>query len=344
MGTTGVRIAQVAMRDHDVDVIHKARIGAVQDGDEARSANMLTRCFQQEPFKGKTVHLAMAASDVEYHTLEIPLAILEGSEDNIAKVVSSETSRLMTFGANPVEIRYWRLPDTPSAAPNTVGVVAKLDSIQRIIGDCATVGLNCACVDTPALAMSRFGVVLGNWKNEEIWGITDIGHHHTRLAVCVGEAPILVRSIGPGVQKWKESVAEALQVSENAAEVQMRDHGVALATRGTRQAVNTETSRLASLILGAIRSEVNKLANEIKRSYEYVLGCYPQRQVRDLILCGGGSLTPNIAELIARMLGIEVHRASDYLGREGCRLRWTSTSRNALEHYAVAIGLAIGEA
>ena len=133
---------------------------------------------------------------------------------------------------------------------------------------------------------------------------------------------------------------------------------------------------MASLILGALRADLNDLASEVKRSYEYVLSCYPGRRAADLVLCGGGSLLHYFPEFLGNALGIPVRRASSYLQDSGlppgspgtCRLRFASaaaarpvsrTTREScveeqirrvatnlqwpLEVLAVAVGLAISE-
>ena len=100
---------------------------------------------------------------------------------------------------------------------------------------------------------------------------------------------------------------------------------------------------MSSLILGALRADLNDLASEVKRSYEYVLSCYPGRQAADLVLCGGGSLLHNFPEFLGNALGISVRRASSYLQGESCRLSFAAERNAPLEVLAVAVGLSISE-
>ena len=94
-------------------------------------------------------------------------------------------------------------------------------------------------------------------------------------------------------------------------------------------------------MLGALRPELRELAAEVKRSYEYVLSCYRDRQVCDLVLTGGGALMLNLPELFSDQLGITVKRASDYLESETCRLRYAAGQRHPIEVLATATGLAM---
>ena len=175
-----------------------------------------------------------------------------------------------------------------------------------------------------------------------------------------------MRTAGAGGRAWTQRIADALQVSFKAAEIHKRDYGIALTGRQTRTPADEGArSELASLILGALRADLNDLASEVKRSYEYVLSCYPGRQAADLVLCGGGSLLRYFPEFLGNALGIPVRRASSYLQASGlpsgspideslvaprlksrgveCRLSFASERCAPLEILAVAVGLAISE-
>ena len=77
----------------------------------------------------------------------------------------------------------------------------------------------------------------------------------------------------------------------------------------------------------------------MKRSYEYVLSCYPGRRAADLVLVGGGAATRNLPEYLTDALGVGVHRASAYLERDTCRWHLSLGSQDRLEDFALAIGL-----
>ncbi len=267
------------------------------------------------------------------------------------------SSRGANLQSTNVETRHWRLPQTSVPAPNAIGAGAAHEIINATIDVCAKAGLTCSDLDTTATALCRFGAALQSRPEDQVWGVLDVGDRQTRLVLCLDDTPVLVRTAGTGGRAWTQRIADALQVSFKAAEIQKRDHGIALTGRqapvresllapaadeGTR-------SELASLILGAVRADLNDLASEVKRSYEYVLSCYPGRQAGDLVLCGGGSLLRYLPEFLGTALGIPVRRASSFLqvsepplGSIGaCRLRFAIEPIAPLEVLAVAVGLAI---
>jgi Tfp pilus assembly PilM family ATPase len=193
--------------------------------------------------------------------------------------------------------------------------------------------------------LHRFGRLLRSWSEDEIWGLLDLGSRQSRLVLCLGEAPILIRHIGDGGCSWTERIAEVLQLSFSAAEIQKKSHGVAVQCRregrsGTEPGAHDE---VAVMLLSALRGDLNEMASEIKRSYEYVLSSYPGRRAGDLVLVGGGAGMPNLPEFLSGILGIPVRRCSSYLSDPGCRIRCTPQGRNSLEEFAGAVGLAVTE-
>ena len=191
-------------------------------------------------------------------------------------------------------------------------------------------------------ALSRFGSLLNPWPSDAVWGILDLGLRETRTILCVDGVPVLVRTTGPGGEAWTAQIAEALEISVKAAEVQKRDAGLALTGRGVRaEGVATPAGELAAILTGVLRNDLQTLAGEVKRSYEYVLSCYPRRRAADLVLVGGGAVTKNLAEYLAQALGIPVCPASAWLSRDGCRLRFASGRQSRIEELALAVGVAI---
>ncbi len=349
IGASGVRaVGLTGMRD-GYEVTHAAcsdlprTLGDGND-DPRLLARQIEDCLRRTGIQGKSVAVALAPPDVEFHALELPKATLQADEHDVAQVVRFEVERLMSQPQADVETRHWRLPESNVPGPNAIGAGVSQPVITRTIEACAQAGLTCTSLDTTATALSRFGVALQDRLEGRVWGILDIGDRQSRLVLCLADTPVLVRTAGAGSRTWTQRVAEALQVSFKAAEIHKCDHGIALTGRQSRSSTDDGTrSELASLILGAVRADLNDLAAEVKRSYEYVLSCYPGNRAADLILCGGGSCLHNLSEFLGNTLGIPVRRASSYLQDKACRLRFAAASKTPVEVLAVAVGLAITE-
>ena len=311
--------------------------------DESRStAVTLPGSLRPAEFHGKRVRTALNSPDLELHALELPAAVSTGSSAELARVVRWEVERLTTDAGEDLETRHWPLPATTASGPNAIGVAASREKIVAVVAACRQAGLVCTGVDAAAAALCRFGGLLQAWDSEAVWGILDLGYRLTRLVLCVDDVPVLARNVGGGGAAWTQRIAESLQISPKTAEVQKRDAGLALRGRGIRaEGGAAPPTELASIITGVLRTDLRDIALEIKRSYEYVLGCYPGRRAADLVLVGAGAAMKNLPEYLNNALGITVRRASAYSDSDSCRVEYPGGRPSRFDEFALAIGLAV---
>ena len=344
IGENGTRTVQLVRNGDHYAVAHAARCERAVTGTDAEDhpgelKHWTKSCIRQAEFRGSDAVVGLNTPDVEFHALELPNAAPAETD----RMVGWEVARLMTDSEQEVETRHWMLPPTQVTAPNAIGVAATRNVVARTLGLCKDVNLNCLAVDTGATALCRFGTILNKWHLEVVWAVLDLGFRETRLIVCSEDIPLLVRSVGTGGGGWTKRIAESLQTSIKTAEVQKCGHGIAAPAGQIRDGAGgaSPTLELSSLILGILRSNLNDMALEVKRSYEYVLSSYPKRRAGDLILVGGGASMRNLPDFLTDSLGIPVRRASSYLGEPSCRLRCKSSKQEYLDTLALATGLAL---
>ena len=249
-----------------------------------------------------------------------------------------------------VEMRHWVLPDTTVAAPNVMGVALPANKVDQVMSLCKATNLRCERIDVGATAVARLGTLLKDWRDDDVWGVVDFGVEGTRLMLCVQRVPVLVRTIGPGGGAWTKRIAETLQISHRSAEVHKCECGLMPpGTRMARKDVHRDAGgstepphdAIASIVFAALRADLKSMATEIKRSYEYVLSCYPGRRAADIVLVGGGAAMKNLTVYLGDALGIPVRRVRDYLGEPTCRLAVNDKHKVHVEVLASAIGAAI---
>lgn len=347
IGASAVRVAQL-MRSgdrwrHFAAGRNSLRREAAAQRDEL--ARQLKSAFMQAEFRGAAAVASVGAPHVQLHALELPAAVVDDPQA-APQAVSLEVERLMTFPEGTAEVRHWRLPAARGAAPTAVGLAASRDAVLSVVETCRAADLRCHCVDAAPAALARCAAAVRPPGQEEVWGVLDLGERETRLVVCVDQAPVLARAIADGGAAWTNLIATGIQVTAEAAEFHKRNHGIALAGRALRQedaGFQGPDSEVPGILLNVLRSELNRIGMEVKRSYEYVLSCYPQRRAGDMILVGGGALLRNLPEFLQASLGIGVHRISDYLGQPAARLDWAVSTAAPLEQYAAAAGLCMAE-
>ncbi len=348
IGFSGVRAVQlrragdawITLRTAGCERYH---VDARDEGSVDDLERQIRACLQQAEFRGRDAVAATNPPEVEFHALDLPQAILSKSSSDVAKVVRSELLRLMSEPGDHIETAHWALPPTKVAGPAAIGAAVSRGVIDRTLAACGQARIECSCIDTAATALCRFGSLLNSWGPDRLWGVLDAGYRQTRLILCVDDVPVLVRTAGTGGGEWTQRIAESLEISVKSAEVQKREHGFTLPGRKVgRRADDAPAAELGSVLRGILRRDLNDLAAEVKRSYEYVLSCYPARRAADLVLLGGGAALQNLPEFLTEALGIPVRTASSYLDGESCRLRYVLGKQNPLEAFGLAVGLAVG--
>jgi len=289
-------------------------------------------------FCGRDAIAVMSGPDVEYFALQLPEGVLKSGDEKLHQIVGAEVARLMGSDGNGVVSHFWRSPAGKPLSPNVVGIGATPDKVRALLASIDDARLSCLVVEPAALALSRLGSLLCNPGENELWGLLDLGARQARLVLCLGNAPVLGRPVGSGVDDWVRRVSEMLEVSEKSAVVHLREHGVA--APGGRDAGERHARRdsLAGLITGALRCPLRSMISEMQRSVSYAKQCYPDRDFRRLVAVGRGSVVPNVSSYLRYALGLEVRRASDFLCDDRCRLSCSTACVQPLELIALAVG------
>ncbi len=343
-GDTGVRAVQLQSRREGYALVRSAtlerRVGSESPEGTDDLDKQLRHCLLQGEFSGRQCVAAVQPQSVQFHALELPPA----QPQDMERLVHIEIERLLGSPEAAVETRYWLLPPTKVAAPTVLGISVARETVEQSLTGFERAGLHCLAMDASAAALARFGSLLQPRSADDIWGLLDLGQCQTRLILCIGSVPVLIRAVGPGGSDWTTRIAQALGISTATAEIHKRDHGI-VATARAERALDPALADvdLATVLTGILRADLLQLAAEIKRSYEYVLSCYPNRRAADLVLVGGGAQMPNLDAFLLRNLGIVVRRASDCINKPGGRILGGVAKRHSWEQLALAIGLAVRE-
>lgn len=308
-------------------------------------AARIKRSMQQSGYRGRSVVAGLSIPEVEMHALEIADRVDASPNAKFDETVRRELDRVMSCSSGSVATSFWRLPKSKEARTTAVGVAASSASVESAFVMSKGLGLECECVDSTSCALSRLGSVLRRGMEgtqQSVWSVLDVGYRVLRLTVVVGETPVIVRTLGGGGQGWTQAVAESLGLSLEAAEIHKLDHGISVGSiNGSSTKSSAPSAGIASMILSILRSDLDGVATEIERSYEYVMRCYPDHSAAGVLLVGGGADLKGLDGYLAGKLGVEVQRLDDVLENTRNPNLTAPSIRESLSPYACAIGLAI---
>jgi len=353
-GPRHVRAAQLE-RSGDRWTLLRASCWAKRD-DEADATTTegflqrVRRSMEHSPFQGRGVIGGLSVPEVEVHPLEIPEAGELQYEERFADAVRWEMQRFISIPLEQTAVDYWRIPRVAGSRTTAIGVAAKRTQVEALSHFADHLGWDCERVDATPCALARLGTLLRRRPGADpkaIWGVLDAGFRLLRLVVCVDEQPVLVRTLGNGGQAWTEAIASGLGLSIEAAEIHKQDHGI---VGGASDKQNEpipgrdkpeSSSQIGHMIHNILSPDLAAVVNEIERSYEYVMRCFPERNADELVLVGGGAQLRNLAGFLKQTLGIDVVRVEELVARADSPLTCDPASPKDLSSFAAAIGLAI---
>ena len=295
-----------------------------------------SRFVAQSGFAGRSTVTSLCVPVIETHALELPTADNVTDQQELLKAATWEIHRLTALDKTELQTAIWPLPETQRSKATYMGIAVPQAQVQRRLDLCAAARLECSKVDVAACALASLIWRLRGRPPKQVWGILDLGDRLTRLTICVADTPVIIRSLEMGGRRWTETIAAALQVSETTAERNKREFG--LAAGAENQAASGE---LSALILGILRSDVQRMSLELERSYEYVLQCYPSHTPSALILVGGGAQLNGLDQYLAGKLGIESLPVGRCASRETESLISGLRGHDSLEVCALACGLSL---
>jgi Tfp pilus assembly PilM family ATPase len=310
------------------------------------------RALQHQEFAGKVFVVGLSQPDLELHALELPQPSDGPPDEQIESAARWEIERLSSLEGQSVQTAHWWLPKGRGSRTTAIGVAVPEAKVRQLWDACTRAGAVCRRIDATACALARAGAALRPPGPDEVWAVLDIGARTVRLTICVDRVPVLVRSLEGGGDAWTHQIAAALQIGTEAAELHKCDCGIrptgVQGSGGSGATTDDDNepawSELAGMIFAALRPDLERIAAEIERSYEYILQSYPGRAAADLILAGGGAALKRLDTYLANRLGISVRCADAYLEDGGSTLQVDPTlgrMRQPISTCLSAVGLAI---
>lgn len=204
------------------------------------------------------------------------------------------------------------------AAPNTY-TESSLELLESI-------GLNVVAIEPDAIALAR---ALVPTTYTGVCMVLDLGANSTDLVVISGGVPRLVRSIAMGGETLIKSAAQNLNVDQKQAAQFVAKFGLS-------------ESKLEGQVFRALKSGVDNLVDEVKKSEKFFAGRYPQTKIEKIILSGGASRVPDFPVYLANAVGLPVE-----IGNAWSNLNYDPTLHDTLlgisSQFSVAVGLALRE-
>ena len=175
---------------------------------------------------------------------------------------------------------------------NVLLVAAKRDLVDAKIRILADAGVTASVVDVDAFALHNAFEVNYPEAMKGFVGLVNVGNEVTNVNIMDNGVPILTRDLPLGTRRFSEDL--------------QRQHGLS-----ARDSENLIRGYDRSPQLDSVLSmRVEEIALGVERAAGFLATSRNTAQLRAVYVCGGGSRTPGLAELLGDRLKIKVEHAN----------------------------------
>ena len=175
---------------------------------------------------------------------------------------------------------------------NVLLVAAKRDLVDAKLRILADAGVTPTIVDVDAFALHNAFEVNYPEAMKGFVGLVNIGNEITNVNIMDDGVPVLTRDLPIGTRRFSEDLQRQQGMAARDAENMIRGY-----------------DRHAQLD-AVLSARVDEIAVGVERAAGFITSSRSNTQLRAVYICGGGSRTPGLAEILADRLRITVEHAN----------------------------------
>lgn len=298
--------------------------------DEAAVIEAIVRLREEVDVKRAAVRVGIASPRLIVRQIEMPVM----SRDELASALRFQAGDLIPIPIDEAVLDFAILGegtgDDGESVMRVLLAAAQQASVMRLVNAVETAGLPVAAVDLVPLALVRALSRASYGDGEGAEGIVSLGGGVTAIVVHEAGVPRFVRVIGSGGRELTDAIASQLEMPVEAAEAVKRQ----LANGGDDVAAQARTS---------IERPLAMLLDEIRSSLDYYRNQPGAARMQRVVLTGGTSQLPGIAERLSALVGIPVEHARPRDLIAIGDIRFPDEEYPRLDPYLpAAVGLALG--
>ncbi|MGH9264505.1 MAG: type IV pilus assembly protein PilM [Acidimicrobiales bacterium] len=312
-------------------------VGAVVDGDvvePAAVADALRKLWDVAGFRRRNVAVGLASQKVTVRQLDMP----ELPDDEIPDAIRLLASDQLPMPADQALIDHVVVhrpkPDDERRDIRVLLVAAEQELVERLLAAVTAAKLRPVLVDLDAFALLR-SIAGAPAPGGTVELVVDIGAAVTKIAVHRDGDPLFVRMVRLGGDASTRKLQQVLELSWEEAEKAKLDASAAMAAGAE---LEPDDERAAVLQTG-----VERVITEVGHSLEFFRSQHDDADVQRIVLSGGMSLAPDLAERLYDELELPVRRGDPLRAVEAAPMRGDGGDLlHERPFLAVPVGLALG--
>lgn len=296
IGSRAIKAAQISEKKKGLTLERFGMIeiapGYIEDGtikEPESVAETIRQLFKTFGIKEHNVAISIGG----YSVIVKKINVQTMSEDQLQESIHFEAEQYIPFDINDVNLDFQILGESEHN-PNQMSVLlvaAKKEMINDYINLIQLAGLNPCIIDVDAFALQNIFEANSDIENENV-ALIDIGASKTSLNILKGKQSVFMRDVSLGCGQINQKIATLLNCSIEEAEL-IKFGDKADKIKGE------ELSDIASSI-------VADWCTEIRRALDFFYSTYPDDQIKQIIISGGGGNIKEFRQLLAVETSAEV--------------------------------------
>jgi type IV pilus assembly protein PilM len=259
--------------------------GAIEDGavnDPGVVADAIRQLFRTYNIKEQNVAVSIGG----YSVIVKKINVQTMAEEKLQETIQFEAEQYIPFDISDVNLDFQILGESEHN-PNQMSVflvAAKKEMINDYINLVNMAGLNPCIIDVEAFALQNIFELNYDLGQENI-ALIDIGASKTSLNILKGNTSVFMRDVALGCGQINQKIVQLIGCStEEAEQLKQGDQPDKISPEDLKNIVTTV---------------VSDWCTEIRRALDFFYSTYPEDQITQIILSGGGANIEKFRQLLA---------------------------------------------
>ena len=339
IGSNSVKAIQIARSGDRLVVERAAKIEVDQEQYAVDPLLALSRAVRDVAadcaLEGAVVVVSLPGHSVVTRYLKLQ----KMPQEELDGAIEIEAGQSIPYDLSEVMMNSHKLTEVSEDGQTVVKVLvvaARNDVIRARLEVLNEAGLAPHIMGVDSLALADACELAEDFRDDETVAIINLGSSSVNIHFCRDGVSSFMREIGWGGKEIATAIQRALRVeAETARRIQ----------EGTEEPQKWESESGEQISMETVvRSPIQRLIGEIRRSFDYYEQQLYEKSVDRIILSGGVAPYPPLKEAVSREMGIEkVEIANPLKGKVEVSQAAESTVADVLLHpaqFVVAIGMA----
>lgn len=294
------------------------------ESDEHALADSINRLIHDMKVSTTDVSLCLPSAFVVTRVLELPLM----NQSELDSSIKWEAEQYIPMPLSKVKIDYTTIScNEQTAKMKILLIAAPFELIEKYTRIVTLAGLNPVAIETEILAASRS--ITTSFPSLSQVLVVSLGASTTEIAILHEQILVYTKSVPFGGNTLTRAIAQELNFDVSQAEEYKKTYGL-------------DDDKLEGKIAKSIAPYISTLYSEIEKNIAYFKEQYPQQQITNLTICGGGAKLPGLILQFTKNLGLDSQISNPFINLSVDPKILPILSSDA-PIYTQAVGLALKE-